>query len=230
MENTDQVNVNVGGSTRRTLFKAGFWSALVAFLGLLGYDVAQLLQIVGFVGFPWDAILIYGFSLCIATPFVIGILALHYLAPDEKKFWSHAALLFAVMYAVYVNLNYVVQLATVIPSSLRGSLDEIRVLDQTPHSLFWDIDALGYIFMGLSTLFAVPVFSKAGLENWLRLFFLANGLVVPLIAFVYFYPTFSTSLLLLATPWIITATGSVLLLAVFFRRKLRGQNTSFDFL
>jgi hypothetical protein len=27
-----------------------------------------------------------------------------------------------------------------------------RILDQTPHSLFWDIDELGYIFMGLATL------------------------------------------------------------------------------
>lgn len=207
-------------ATRNSLYTVGFWSALVAFLGALGFSVSQALQLVSLVHYPLDAILIYGFSLCIATPFVLAMLALHYLTPDKKRFWSHAALLFAVMYAVYVNSNYVVQLSTVIPMSLQGRLDEIRVLDQTPHSLFWDMDALGYIFMGLSTLFAVPVFAKEGLQKWLRWFFLANGLVIPLISFVYFYPNFSTTLLLLGLPWGITAPGSILLLMVYFKRKL----------
>jgi hypothetical protein len=215
--------VETGFSGSKHLYKAGFWSALVALVGIFGYSVAQILQVVGLVRYPLDAILIYGFSLCIATPFVLAMLALHYVTVEEKRFWSHVALLFAVMYAVYVNLNYVVQLATVIPKSLQGSLNEIRVLDQTPHSLFWDIDALGYIFMGLATLFAVPVFAKAGPEKWLRWFFLANGIVVPLIAFVYFYPTFSMGLLLLGSPWIITAPGSVLLLTFFFKRKIQAQ-------
>jgi hypothetical protein len=111
----------------------------------------------------------------------------------------------------------------VIPRSLQGSRDEIRVLDQTPHSLFWDVDALRYIFLGFATLFAVPVLSKTGRERWLRRFFLANGLVTPLIAFVYFYPDFSVTLLLLGSPWMVTATGSILLLTLFFKRKLSGQ-------
>jgi hypothetical protein len=201
----------------------GIWAGLVAFIGAAGFSVAQILQILAILHFPWDAILIYGFSFCIATPFMIAMLALHYVTPHGNRFWSHAALLLSVMYAIYVNLNYVVQLATVIPMTLKGSLNEIRVLDQTPHSLFWNIDALGYIFMGLATLFAVPVFAKAGPEKWLRFFFLANGLVVPLIAFVYFYPTFSTGLLLLGSLWIITALGSISLLTLFFKKKLREQ-------
>ena len=148
----------------------GFWAALVAFAASVGFDVAQILQVVGFVTYPLDAILIYGFSLGIPIPFILAMLALHYSVPNDKKIWTHAALLFTVMYALYVTLNYVVQLATVIPASLQGTLDEIRVLDQTPHSLFWDVDALGYIFMGIATLFAVPVFAKQGLERWVRCF------------------------------------------------------------
>jgi hypothetical protein len=50
-------------------------------------------------------------------------------------------------------MNYTVQLATVIPATMQHKLDEVRVLEQTPHSLFWDLDALGYICMGLATLF-----------------------------------------------------------------------------
>jgi hypothetical protein len=196
----------------------GFWAALVAFAASVGFDVAQILQVVGFVTFPLDAILIYGFSLGIPIPFILAMLALHYSVPNDKKIWTHAALLFTVMYALYVTLNYVVQLATVIPASLQGTLAEIRVLDQTPHSLFWDVDALGYIFMGIATLFAVPVFAKQGWERWVRWFFLANFLFTPVVALVYFYPTFSTTLLLLASPWMITASGSLFVLALFFKR------------
>lgn len=219
METNKPIDVETADSSKMSLYKVGFWSALVASVGAVGYSVAQILQVVGLVSPPLDAILIYGFSLCIATPFIVAMLALHYLTPERKKFWSHAALLFTVMYALYVNLNYIVQLLTVIPASLRGALDPIRVLDQTPHSLFWDVDALGYIFLGLATLFAVPVFAKTGLEKWIRYFFLANALMTPVIALVYFYPDFSITLLLLATPWLITATGSILLLAFFFQRK-----------
>jgi len=197
-----------------TIYKIGFWSAFVAFVAAFGFDVAQILQLIGIVSYPWDEILIYGFSLFIATPFMLALLALHYVTPDEKKFWSHAAVLFAVMYATYVTLNYVVQLTAVIPYVAPNP-----VLVQTPHSLFWTVDALGYIALGLATLFAVPVFAKHGLQKWLRWFFLANFLVTPLIALVYFYPNFSTALLLLGLPWIVTATGSMLLLALFFRRR-----------
>lgn len=104
--------------------------------------------------------------------------------------------------------------------TLKGASDEIRILIQTPHSLFWDFDAIGYIFMGLATLFAVPVFQKNGFQRWVRYSFLFHALVTPLIAFVYFYPDFSDKLLLLALPWGITAPVSMLLLALKFKKDL----------
>lgn len=210
-----------------TVFKLGRYSALAAFTATICYDVVQILQVVGVLHYPLDAVLIYGFSLCIPVPFVLAMLALHYSVSDENRIWTHGALLFSVVYAAYVSLNYVVQLATVIPLSLRGRLNEVAVLDQTPHSLFWDVDALGYIFLGLATLLASFVFSGQGPEKWTKRFFLANALVTPLITFVYFYPTFSYTLLLLGTPWLITSAGSMLMLAVFFNRKnvqLRAHN------
>ena len=121
------------------------------------------------------------------------------------------------MYAGYVMLNYVVQLTTVIPATFQGIKDSISILDQSPHSLFWDVDALGYIFLGLATLFAFPTFEKQGVGRWARYFFLANGLVTPFICFVYFYPTFSYTLLLLGAPWMFTAAGSMLFLALHFK-------------
>lgn len=95
---------------------------------------------------------------------MLEILALHHITRPDKKFWSHAAVLFTVIYVVFVVANYVVQLATVIPMTVEGHSSEITILKQTPHSLFWDFDAIGYIAMGFATLFAVPVFEKTGFQ------------------------------------------------------------------
>jgi hypothetical protein len=195
----------------------GFWSGMAAFASTVAFDVVQILQIVGVLRFPLDEILIYGTSLCIVVPFLLEMLALHYLTPLDKRFWSHAALLFTVVYVVFVTANYIVQLATVIPAKLAGAVDTIRILEQTPHSLFWDYDAIGYIAMGLAALFAVPALGRAGFERWVRRSLIAHALVTPLISVVYFYPTFSQKLLFLGFPWAITAPLFMLLLAIMLR-------------
>jgi hypothetical protein len=197
----------------------GYWSGLTAFAAVVAYDVVQILQIVGVIQFPIDEILIYGASLCIVVPFVLEMLSFHYLTARDKQFWTHASLIFTIIYAVFVIANYVVQLATVIPSKLNETSEAIRVLEQTPHSLFWNYDAIGYISMGLATLFAIPALGKSGFDRWVRISFIAHILVTPLIGIVYFYPTYSSSLLLLGFPWAITAPVFMLLLAIMLKRR-----------
>jgi hypothetical protein len=196
--------------------KIGFWAGLIACIATLAYVTVQLLQLYGMLAYPSDEILIYSTSLCIVLPFVLAMQALHYTVPEEKRFWSHAALNFTMAYATLVTINYVVQLATVIPMTLKGRLHEVRLLQQTPHSLFWNFDALGYIFMGLAAAMAIPVFERKGFQKWVRLSFVAHALVTPLIAFVYFYPVYSYRLLVLGFPWGITAPLFMLMLAILF--------------
>lgn len=203
----------------RTISEVGYWSGLAAFASTVAYDVVQILQVAGVLQFPVDEILIYGTSLCIVVPLLLAILSLHHLTSHDKQFWTHASLIFTSIYAVFVTANYVVQLATVIPAKLNGTSQAIRVLEQTPHSLFWNYDAVGYISMGLATLVAVPAFSNFGFERWVRLSLIAHALVTPLISIVYFYPTYSTKLLLLGFPWAITAPLFMLMLAIVFRRR-----------
>ncbi len=209
---------------KRTIYKIGFWSGLIAFSSTVAFGVAQALQLFGVFNYPLDEILIYTFSLGIVVPLLVEMSVLHYATADDKKFWSHTALIFMVIYAVFVTANYVVQLATVIPMTVSGESDKITILKQTPHSLFWDFDAIGYICMGLATLFAAPLFEGRGFQKWVRYSLLANGLVTPLIAFVYFYPTFSEKLLLIGIPWVITAPLFMLMLALNFKKNL----TSYD--
>lgn len=202
-----------------SIHQIGYRSGLVAFIATLAFYIVQMLQILDLLTYPMDEIFIYGFSLCITLPFLLEMLAFHYVVAEEKKFWSHAALIFTAIYVVFVTANYVVQLATVIPATLQGAAEDIRLLRQTPHSLFWDFDAIGYIFMGFATLIAIPIFEKHGIQKWVRYSFIAHTLTTPLIAFVYFYPDFSDRLLLLATPWAITAPLFMLLLAVMMKKE-----------
>ncbi len=199
--------------------RIGFRAGMIAFAANVLFVIAQVLQLIGVLSFPYDEIFIYGFSLCIVVPFLLEMLALHHATPASKKFWSHGALIFTVIYAIFVTANYVVQLATVIPMTLSGSTYPIEVLRQTPHSMFWNYDAIGYISMGLASLMVLPIFNKQGFEKWVRIAFLANALVTPLIAFVYFYPNFSETILLLAIPWTITAPLAMLLLAMWFGKQ-----------
>ena len=199
--------------------EVGYWSGIAAFGAVVAYDLVQILQIMGLLQFPADEILIYGSSLCIVVPFVLEMLSFHYLTAKDKQFWTHASLIFTIIYAIFVIANYVVQLATVIPSKLNETTDAIRVLEQTPHSMFWNYDAVGYISMGLATLFAIPALNKSGFERWVRMSFIAHALVTPLIAIVYFYPTFSHNLLFIGFPWAITAPLFMVLLAIMLRKR-----------
>ena len=203
----------------RKIGNVGYWSGLAAFASTVAYDVAQILQVAGLLRFPADEILIYGTSLCIVLPFILEMLALHHLTAPSKQFWTHASLIFTIIYAVFVSANYVVQLATVIPAKLKGTSEAIQVLEQTPHSVFWDYDALGYVAMGLACLLVVPALNNVGFERWVRRSLIGHALVTPLISIVYFAPTFSAQLLFLGFPWAITAPLFMLMLAIMLRRR-----------
>ena len=92
--------------------------------------------------------------------------------------------------------------------------------------MFWNFDAIGYIFMGIAVLFAVPAFSNTRGCRWARYALLAHGLTTPLIAIVYFSPEFSERLLLLGLPWGITAPLCMLTLAILFKNKSRVNQSS----
>jgi heme/copper-type cytochrome/quinol oxidase subunit 4 len=200
--------------------EAGYRSGLIAAASTVAYGIVQVAQVAGLLRFPADEILIYGSSLCIVVPFILEMTAFHHLATGDARYWTHAALIFSVIYAIFVTANYVVQLATVIPARLNGAGEPLRLLEQTPHSLFWDYDAIGYIAMGLATLVAIPALDPASAPaHRVRSAFIAHTIVTPLIAVVYFAPTFSTTLLILGFPWAITAPLFMWRLA----RLLRGQ-------
>jgi hypothetical protein len=199
------------------LGRIGFRAGLAACAATIAYDVAQVLQVLGVLHYPLDEILIFGASLCIVVPFVLEMLALHYSTPIERRFWTHAGLIFTTMYAVFATANYVIQLTTVIPAKLRGMADTVRVLEQTPHSLLWNFDAIAYMAMGLTALLIIPALRRSGFERWVRLACMAHVVATVLAGIVYFSPTYSNKLLMLGFPWGITAPCFMLLVGIRLR-------------
>lgn len=195
----------------------GFRAGVAAAAATVAYDVVQILQVIGVLHFPVDEILIFGTSLCITVPFLLEVLALHYSRTADKQYWSHAGLLFATMYAMFGAANYVVQLGTVIPAKLQGTRDVVPLLEQTPHSLLWDFDAIAYLAMGLAALLIIPALRDDGAERRVRVACVAHVAATALAGVVYFHGTYSHKLLLLGVPWAITAPVFMLLLALALR-------------
>ena len=196
----------------KTVARIGYWSALGAFLAAAGYSVVQILQVIGVLTFPVDEISIFAFSILIPVPFVISLVSLHHTLPEEKRIWSHIAIMLGVMYAVLVSIVYPTQLALVIPARLTGKGDSVQFLMVSKGTFMWVMDGAGYILMGLATLFAAGSFIGNSSQRWLRWFLIANGLLDPLIIAIYIFP----GLILFGSLWIVTAPGSMLLLARYF--------------
>lgn len=207
-----------------TTGEIGFRAGVAAAVATVAFDVVQIMQVAGMIRFPFDEILIYGTSFCIVVPFIMLMAAFHHHGIGDRRYWTLVALLFTVIYAVFVSANYVVQLATVVPAKLAGTAEAVAILEQTPHSMFWDYDAIGYIAMGLAALFAVPALDKVGFERWTRVACIAHAIVTIPISIVYFAPTFSTGLLFLGFPWAVTAPLFMAMLALSLRSRSRSAS------
>lgn len=212
----------------KNVYRLGFWSALSVSVFSLSYDIGQIAEWFGLMGSgggPENDSTWYGLvvllvpSLFLGISFVLMMVAVHHLAPANKKVWSQAALVFATMYGTLICMNYFVQLTLVAPALYRGEIsDSIRpFLFNVFNSFTYSVDLLGYCFMSLSTLFTAFVFSGTGLEKAVRWFLIANGLILPFIALQTFYHP----LIWAATAWAVTLPGAAIALTLLFRRKLR---------
>jgi len=103
----------------------GFWSAALAALLSITFTVGAALGIVGVLRAPWDIIVGEGASLLLAPTFVVMMVCVHYLAPDQKKLWSHTGLAFALLYAALASIVYVVWLFVLEPKVLSGQPEEV---------------------------------------------------------------------------------------------------------
>jgi hypothetical protein len=211
---------NISPSTRTV----GFWSAVLATVFSISYDIGQIAEWLGLLGSqggpessstPLGLFVLLTPSLFLGSSFLVLVVCIHQLSSSDRKIWSHAAVVFATAYAVLISINYYVQLTWVAPRLAAGQTQGIEpfrfvVFD----SFLYAVDILGYSFMSVATLFAAGVFTGKGLERIVRLFLIANGLLLPFIALqMYFH-----WMIWIAALWAVTFPGSTWCLAILFRR------------
>jgi hypothetical protein len=144
------------------------------------------------------------------------MVSVHQIADSERKVWSQAAVAFATAYATLISIVYFVQLTLVAPRLARGDTQGIEMFLFVPfNSFLYAVDILGYSFMSVATLFAGLVFNGDGIERTARRFLIANGLLVPFLAFqMYYHP-----LIWIASLWAVTFPGATWSLARLFKRR-----------
>jgi hypothetical protein len=215
------------------IWRIGLWSALLASVFAIAYDIGQIAEWLGLMGSgggPENDSTWYGLvillvpSLFLGISFVVLMSCVHRQAPTERKIWSQIGLTFGTMYGTLICMNYFVQLTLVAPALYRGNVPSHvqPFLFHVFNSFIYSVDLLGYSFMSLSTLCAAFVFTGLGVEKTARRFLIANGVIVPFIALQTFYHP----LIWVAALWAVTLPGATISLAVIFRRRLQSLGVS----
>jgi hypothetical protein len=202
----------------------GFWSAVVATACAVVYDVAQIFEWLGWLGSaggpessstPLGIALLLTPSLLLGSSFLMLMVCVHQVTPDDRRVWSNAAVVFATAYTVLISGVYFVQLTLVAPRLASGRTAGIEPFLFVPFdSYLYAMDILGYTFMSVSTLLAGRAFTGDGVERIARWLLTANGLLIPFLVF----QMRVHALIWVAALWAVTFPGATLALAVYFRR------------
>ena len=116
-------------------------------------------------------------SIVLAPVFVVFIYSIHQCISQNKKIYSQLSVYFALVCAAILSVHYYIQLSFVHQGILSNQTSGLwQLAAPNPNSLFWTLSALGYGFMGLSLLFAAPVFAEKS-ESKIKWLFIANGII-----------------------------------------------------
>lgn len=173
--------------------KLGFWSALLAAVMFLIFTVCFILILATSPLFFWTDLPDYLLyvrdnnqtlayvarfcSLLFAPLFVVVLNSLHEIVPSEKQILTRNSLSFGLLFAMAIGIHYFVQLTAVRLSIQAGQTVGLeQVVQANPISAIAAINMLGWtLFLGLSSLFLVPIFGDGRLQKIIKVAFLVNG-------------------------------------------------------
>lgn len=154
-------------------------------------------------------------SILLAISFLIFCVSVHYLSSDEQKIWSHLAMNFGLIYITISLANYLIQLITVMPNVMSGSLDGLeKLVSGYPTSVFFALMG-SYFFMCISLFFEGLLYKKA-----IRLFlFIAS---IGCITFFIVGAVFSATIFLIlgAVSWIGGTIIAMLLITKYYLKEI----------
>ena len=161
-------------------------------------------------------------SILLAISFLIFCVSVHYLANDEQKIWSHLAMNFGLVYITISMANYFIQLITVMPSVMNGSLNGLdKLVSGSPNSIFFALMG-SYFFMCISLFFEGLLFQKS-----IRLFLLIASIGCAaffLLGAIFSIPIF---MMLGAISWIGGTVIAMLLISKHYSKQMKQESSSF---
>ena len=213
----------------KTENKLGFWvailSALFAVLWFVTFNMQDVFQPVP----NWKNLqayaetfhisrLTYIFpSLLLAITYLIMLVCIHRIVPEEKKIWSHTALVIGILYAVMASINYNIQAVAVRMSLAANETGGIELfLPDNNHSVFTAL-ANSYVYMSISLFFLGFAFTGSKIEKWIRWLLLAQ-LISAFGQTAYSMFDASDALFIMSSMvWVIGAPTAFILIALWFR-------------
>lgn len=164
-------------------------------------------------------------AMVLVLVFVALIASVHTCAPPHKKAFSQIGLVFAIISAVILLLDYYVQFSVVPVSLMANETEGIPLLIQyNPHGIFIALEELGYLMMSLSFLLIAPVFTeKNRVSTAIRWVLIVNFgvIVIALAAIALGYGLERLDrfeVVVITMNWLVLIVGGALL-SIWFRRQ-----------
>jgi len=183
-----------------TTFNFNTWNGMESYAD--GFKPIQLLTVIP--------------SILLAVSFLVFCVSVHYLSHDDQKIWSHLAMNFGLVYITISLANYLIQLITVMPSVMSGSLNGLdKLVSGYPNSIFFALMG-SYFFMCISLFFEGLLFKKE-----IRLFlFIAS---IGCIAFFIVGAIFSITVFMMigAISWIGGTVIAMLLISKYYIKEIK---------
>ena len=170
-----------------------------------------------------DKLVYFTSVLFLSISVVIMIFSMKAFIPLEKEVFVNCATAFGIVYAILVSLVYYTQVSVVLKGTL--SSDLLNIVSDSPGTVFFYIDMLGYCFLCLATLFMAFAVDRRDLLFRISLL-IHSALFIPTFLLPFLPITFSTTessgntsgnFVLLA--WCIIFVPVCLLLARYFIRQ-----------
>jgi len=215
----------------KSLSQIGFWSAALTAIWTVCFTVAFFSWYVISPPSEWQDVQTYAASfkpipflawvipcVLLALTFPVLMSSIYLYASNERKIWGLLGLVFALVYAAILGLNYWIMLAVVSPALVGNHTEGLALfVISSPVSIAFSLEGFGYSLMGLSMLFAGPVFSGGKLERWIRWLLILNGVqIVAVIAgLLGVWMITMVSLVI----WCISFPVVAVLLAILFKRQ-----------
>jgi hypothetical protein len=179
-------------NTNQLTYKIGLWSAIATTFSLAAFAIAFTLTMILFPSAViWQGIEAYAssyqqtlmfflmfFPFVLAPCFLTLMAVIYHITPDDKKILGLLSLVFVIVYAAQISLNYYIQLTSIESNLLAGNLEGLAILTFfNPTSIPLHTELLGYGMLSIGMIFASFLFSKGQRNKTIFWIFLINGIL-----------------------------------------------------